>query len=127
MIALYIVALLLVIGITINLTGNLYVFIDIPSLLIVILPMIIGTVARHQWKDIKLYFKDKKIRSEISDSMATIAIFMGGFGTLMGLIMMLQNLSDPAAIGPAMSISFLSMLYGALIYLILYFTTNIED
>ncbi|MFO0687141.1 MAG: MotA/TolQ/ExbB proton channel family protein [Myxococcota bacterium] len=47
--------------------------------------------------------------------MASTAPAMGLIGTIIGLIQMLQNLSDPAAIGPAMAIALLTTLYGALI------------
>jgi len=36
-------------------------------------------------------------------------------GTLVGLVQMLANMSDPAAIGPAMAIALLTTLYGAII------------
>ena len=38
----------------------------------------------------------------------------GMIGTLVGLVNMLANLSDPAAIGPAMAVAILTTLYGAL-------------
>lgn len=38
----------------------------------------------------------------------------GMIGTLVGLVNMLSNLSDPAAIGPAMAVAILTTLYGAL-------------
>ncbi|MCB9091339.1 MAG: MotA/TolQ/ExbB proton channel family protein [Halobacteriovoraceae bacterium] len=39
----------------------------------------------------------------------------GMIGTLIGLVQMLQNLSDPSAIGPAMAIALLTTFYGAVI------------
>ncbi|NQV46585.1 MAG: MotA/TolQ/ExbB proton channel family protein [Rhodospirillaceae bacterium] len=39
----------------------------------------------------------------------------GMIGTLVGLVQMLSNLSDPKAIGPAMAVAMLTTLYGALI------------
>lgn len=39
----------------------------------------------------------------------------GMIGTLVGLIQMLANLSDPSSIGPAMAVALLTTLYGALI------------
>jgi chemotaxis protein MotA len=40
---------------------------------------------------------------------------MGMIGTLVGLVAMLANLSDPAAVGPAMAVALLTTLYGALV------------
>lgn len=44
-----------------------------------------------------------------------IAGSMGMVGTLVGLVAMLANLSDPAAVGPAMAVALITTLYGALI------------
>ena len=42
--------------------------------------------------------------------MATMAPAMGMIGTLVGLVQMLANMSDPAAIGPAMAVALLTTL-----------------
>lgn len=39
----------------------------------------------------------------------------GMIGTLMGLVQMLQNMSDPSSIGPAMAVALLTTFYGAVI------------
>jgi len=39
----------------------------------------------------------------------------GMIGTLIGLIQMLQNLSDPAALGPGMAVAMITTLYGAIL------------
>ena len=44
-----------------------------------------------------------------------IAPAMGMIGTLVGLVLMLGNMSDPKSIGPAMAIALLTTLYGAII------------
>ena len=46
-------------------------------------------------------------------SWADIAPAMSMIGTLVGLVGMLQNMSDPKAIGPAMAIALMTTLYGA--------------
>ena len=43
----------------------------------------------------------------------TYAPAFGMVGTLIGLIQMLQNLNDPAAIGPAMAVAMITTFYGA--------------
>ena len=40
---------------------------------------------------------------------------MGMIGTLVGLVQMLSNMSDPKSIGPAMAVALLTTLYGAII------------
>lgn len=47
-------------------------------------------------------------------SMGALAPAFGMIGTLIGLVIMLQNLSDTAAIGPAMAIALITTFYGAL-------------
>ncbi len=40
---------------------------------------------------------------------------MGMIGTLVGLVQMLSNMSDPKSIGPAMAVALLTTLYGAMV------------
>ncbi len=47
--------------------------------------------------------------------MGTMAPAFGMIGTLIGLVAMLQNLSDPGAIGPAMAVALLTTFYGAVL------------
>jgi chemotaxis protein MotA len=57
-------------------------------------------------------------RDEDVGLLKTVASFSpayGMLGTLIGLIILLQNLSDPAAIGPAMAVAIITTLYGSLI------------
>ena len=51
----------------------------------------------------------------IFKSIADFAPAMGMIGTLVGLVQMLANMSDPASIGPAMAVALLTTLYGAMI------------
>ncbi|MFT4585018.1 MAG: chemotaxis protein MotA [Gammaproteobacteria bacterium] len=53
----------------------------------------------------------KKIFRSIGD----MAPAMGMIGTLIGLVQMLSNMSDPKSIGPAMAVALLTTLYGAMI------------
>jgi len=49
-----------------------------------------------------------------------IAPAMGMIGTLIGLVLMLGNMADPKAIGPAMAVALLTTLYGAFIANVLF-------
>ncbi len=66
-------------------------------------------------KDINLTIERHTKGSDMFKAMATYAPAMGMIGTLIGLVQMLSNMSDPAAIGPAMAIALLTTLYGAVI------------
>ena len=48
-------------------------------------------------------------------TLGDMAPAFGMIGTLIGLVNMLSNMSDPASIGPAMSVAILTTLYGALV------------
>lgn len=52
---------------------------------------------------------------KIMDLLGKYAPAYGMIGTLVGLILMLQNLSDPASIAPNMAIALLTTLYGAML------------
>ena len=49
------------------------------------------------------------------ENIGRFAPAFGMIGTLIGLVIMLQNMSDPEKIGPAMAVALLTTLYGALI------------
>ena len=51
----------------------------------------------------------------IFDTLGKFAPAFGMIGTLVGLVMMLQNMDDPSAIGPGMAVAILTTLYGAII------------
>lgn len=52
---------------------------------------------------------------EIFTSLAGYGPAMGMVGTLIGLVQMLMNMSDPDSIGPAMAVALLTTLYGAVL------------
>jgi chemotaxis protein MotA len=66
-------------------------------------------------KDINMSIERHMIGADMFKAMAVYAPAMGMIGTLIGLVQMLANMSDPAAIGPAMAVALLTTLYGAVI------------
>ncbi len=59
--------------------------------------------------------KRHAVGASIFTNMASMAPAMGMIGTLIGLVAMLANMSDPKAIGPAMAVALLTTLYGAIL------------
>lgn len=55
------------------------------------------------------------ISVEVFQKLAGYAPAFGMIGTLIGLVKMLQNLSDPGSIGPAMAVALLTTFYGAIL------------
>jgi len=56
-----------------------------------------------------------KIHGSIFGQWSGLAGAMGMIGTLVGLVAMLLNMSDPSAIGPSMAVALLTTMYGAII------------
>ena len=57
----------------------------------------------------------KARKAVVFHRLADLAVASGMAGTFVGLVMMLQNLDDPSAIGPAMAVALLTLLYGVAI------------
>ena len=81
--------------------------------------LIDGSDEARLWKALRQETKAMKSRHEGVHSAVKAWIdygpAMGMIGTLIGLVLMLGNMSDPKSIGPAMAVALLTTLYGALI------------
>ncbi len=75
-------------------------------------PEMVRTVLR---KDIAQTVERHSVGAKIFKGIGDYAPAMGMIGTLIGLVQMLANMSDPASIGPAMAVALLTTLYGAMI------------
>lgn len=62
--------------------------------------------------DIELMEDRHKANSNMLESIAAYCPVFGVIGTLMGMILVLGNLSDPDALGPGIAVAFLGSLYG---------------
>ncbi|VAX24545.1 Flagellar motor rotation protein MotA [hydrothermal vent metagenome] len=61
------------------------------------------------------YIKERhRLGAEMALTFGTFLPAFGMVGTLVGLVLMLQNLEDPSSIGPSMAIALITTLYGAL-------------
>jgi chemotaxis protein MotA len=56
-----------------------------------------------------------KVNIDLVENIAAICPAFGMIGTLVGLVLMLANMSDPANIGPAMAVALITTLYGAVV------------
>ncbi len=67
------------------------------------------------------YLKERhKLGEDIFGTMGAISPAMGLIGTLIGLVQMLQSMSDPSTIGPAMAVALITTLYGAILANVLF-------
>ena len=113
-----IVLIILSIIFALFLTGHLPSFIDILSLLVVILPVIGSIPARHGLEGFKLLIQEGDERKDVLHSMGATSIISGVLGTHIGVVIILINLRDSSALGPSMAVSLLPIFYGLLIFLL---------
>ncbi len=66
-------------------------------------------------KEVNLTIERHGLGRQVFAGMGDAAPAFGMVGTLIGLVQMLANMSDPASIGPSMAVALLTTLYGALI------------
>ncbi|GAB4254208.1 MAG: motility protein A [Methylomicrobium sp.] len=72
-------------------------------------------VRRVLENDIEMTSQRHQIGIAILSTMASVAPAMGMVGTVVGLIGVMSNLSDPSNIGPSIAVAFLTTLYGSLL------------
>ncbi|MGX3010538.1 motility protein A [Helicobacter sp. 23-1044] len=65
--------------------------------------------------DMEQSFSRHNGNADIFEQWAALAGSFGMLGTLIGLVAMLVNMSDPSSIGPAMAVALITTLYGSLI------------
>ena len=75
-------------------------------------PEIIEDIMRTEMDAVAGRHKNGK---DVVAQMGRFAPAFGMVGTLMGLIIMLGNMDDPAAIGPGMAVALITTLYGAIV------------
>ncbi|MFQ5413620.1 MAG: motility protein A [Phycisphaerae bacterium] len=75
-------------------------------------PDLIETILMSDLEAIEQRHADGKA---LFDNIGKYAPAFGMIGTLIGLVIMLQNMDDPSKIGPAMAVALLTTLYGALL------------
>ncbi len=66
-------------------------------------------------EEIHQTIKRHEVGRAVWTAVGDVAPAMGMIGTLVGLVQMLANMSDPSSIGPAMAVALLTTLYGAVI------------
>ena len=116
-----ILSIILLVGCIIGallISSDLKTFIDIPSLLVVFIPVVASIPARHGLEGFKMLSKEGEERKDVLHSMGATAIISGVLGTHIGVVIMLGNLGDSSSLGPAIGISLLSTFYGLFIFLL---------
>ena len=66
-------------------------------------------------KEVSLTVERHELGRKVFGACGDAAPAFGMIGTLIGLVLMLGNMSDPAAIGPSMAVALLTTMYGAVL------------
>lgn len=75
-------------------------------------PDLIEAIMLNDLETVEMRHADGKA---LFDTVGKYAPAFGMIGTLIGLVIMLQNMNDPSKIGPAMAVALLTTLYGAVL------------
>jgi len=75
-------------------------------------PQVIGDILEIELEKLEIRHK---LGAEVFTTMGTFAPAMGMMGTLIGLVQMLMQISDPSKIGPAMAVAIITTFYGVVI------------
>lgn len=79
---------------------------DYPSLAGVVLVVLGALLLRHPWDELR------RFEAPVGDTAVRAALAAGGVGALVGTIQTLQNVTDPAQLGPSLGVALLAPLYG---------------
>lgn len=117
----YLLVTISLIAYALSLYGDLHSFLDLPSFLITTLITLGILLAKYGKEVFQLYKPQSQRSSVIASDGIVISILSGFLGCLIGIILILGNLSDQAAIGPGMAIAFLPLLYSFIIAVVIFF------
>ena len=107
--------------------GYLLYFVDLPSLLLIVILPVGLTIGNFSWK---IYKKTWSIpfgnpenfeQSELIEThkcvnyMGNMFVIMGLVGPLIGVVLLLQNLDDPKMVGPAAAIAIMTLFYSVIL------------
>lgn len=112
-------------------------FIDVPSLVIIIMPTIFFMAVTKTYRSVFGYFKNsfksgckftEKELTHLSQDLGAIIKFVlasGVFAFIAGIIAMLANLNEPQTIGPSFAISLISCFYSVIISFFILYPTKV--
>ena len=111
----YSIFLVLIVFLGISVGGDYEAFIRIPSLLFSVF-LILGCILAKYGKKVFLLGNLSSIeKNEVAKDGIVISILSGSIGTVIGLVIMLGNLSDQSSIGRAMAVALINLFYGLII------------
>ncbi|TVR12294.1 MAG: hypothetical protein EA401_09420 [Planctomycetota bacterium] len=110
------VLLLVVLAIGVD---NVRYFIDAPSILLVFMATFLGLLATFGYQGYATmgrWLCARPVEPQAVAAMgrcgALLSVGFGGLGSMIGMVLMLQNLDDPGALGSGMAVASLAAIYG---------------
>ena len=107
--------------------GHLAYFIDLPSLLIVVIPTLGLAIGNFSWKTYKKTWSipfgnpENYEQSELIEThkcvnyMGNMFVIMGLIGSLIGVVLILQNIDEPKMVAPAAAIAIMTLFYSVIL------------
>jgi len=106
---------------------HLAYFIDLPSLLIVVIPTLGLSIGNFSWKTYKKTWSipfgnpENYEQSELIETrkcvnyMGNMFVIMGLIGSLIGVVLILQNIDEPKMVAPAAAIAIMTLFYSVIL------------
>ncbi|MBU0550484.1 MotA/TolQ/ExbB proton channel family protein [Myxococcota bacterium] len=107
-------------------SGDLAIFIDLPSILLVTLAPPLIVIGHHGMRgfiralQVGAGAKPEEESPRVLQSLRDLSCAAGAIGFLIGLVQLLANLDDPTRVGPALAVAMLTVLYGLALAELLY-------
>ena len=107
--------------------GHLAYFIDLPSLIIVVIPTLGLAIGNFSWKTYKKTWSipfgnpENYEQSELIEThkcvnyMGNMFVIMGLIGSLIGVVLILQNIDEPKMVAPAAAIAIMTLFYSVIL------------
>ena len=107
--------------------GYLLYFVDLPSLVFVVIPPVGLTIGNFSWETYKKTWSipfgnpENFEQSELIEThkcvkyMGNMFVIMGLVGPLIGIVLMLQNKDDPKMAAPEIAIAIMSLFYSVIL------------
>lgn len=100
--------------------GDVTLFVDLPSIMFTFLITFFVMMARYGKGLFSYFLINEEARSEMAEFGILSSLLTGVLGAFVGFVIILQNLSDPSALGPAMAVSLLTIFYNLFLTLVLF-------
>lgn len=101
--------------------GDIFSFVHLPTILMCLVPIPILFFLKYGKEGILFFKQETNLKDQIIKDGYLLSSLLAGVSVVSGLIIMLSNLSDQAAIGPALAISILGLVYSIVLIVFIFY------